>query len=59
MKTLLKIGSAIGLMMTALPSIFYFKGDIPLEACHLWMVFGMTIWFLTAPFWINSKLDNF
>lgn len=58
MKTILKIGSLIGLMMTALPAIFYFLGVISLKGCHLWMIFGMAIWFFTAPFWINSKVDN-
>lgn len=58
MKTLLKIGSMIGLIMTALPAILYFAGKIPLETSHLCMVFGMVTWFLTAPFWINAKVNK-
>ncbi|MDF2159160.1 hypothetical protein [Algoriphagus sp. CAU 1675] len=58
MKTLLKIGSYLGLVLTICPSVFYFLGKMELSSCHLFMAIGMGLWFVTAPFWINSKTEK-
>jgi hypothetical protein len=58
MRKILKLCSFFGLILTVLPPIFFFLGKISLDSSHLLMVFGMVIWFLTAPFWINSKVDK-
>jgi hypothetical protein len=33
-------------------------GKIELESSHHLMTLGMIIWFVTAPFWINAKVDE-
>ncbi|MDI1321901.1 MAG: hypothetical protein PSV36_04080 [Algoriphagus sp.] len=58
MKTLLKLLSFIGLVLTGLPSILFFMEKIELETSHHLMTVGMIIWFVTAPFWINAKVDK-
>lgn len=58
MKTLLKILSYLGLILTAIPSFFYFMGEISLEMSKHLMTAGMILWFVTAPFWINAKVDK-
>lgn len=58
MRTLLKILSYLGLILTAIPSIFYFMGKISQETSHDLMVVGMILWFVSAPFWINSKVEK-
>ena len=50
-----KIVSLIGLIMTLLPSIFVFYGNLTLETCKLLMIFGTLIWFISAPKWINKN----
>lgn len=55
MKTLLKVLSAIGLILTIGPSIMVFTGNITFEM-HKWLMFlGTVLWFVTAPFWMNKK----
>ncbi len=58
MKFLLKLLSFIGLGLTGIPSVLYFMGKIELESSHHMMTVGMLIWFVTAPFWINAKVDK-
>lgn len=54
MKSILKILSIIGLILTLLPAILYFYQYITLDMQKLLMACGMGLWFLTAPFWLNS-----
>lgn len=58
MKTLLKIASYLGLVLTIVPPLLYFKSVIDLDSSHLYMTIGMFLWFFTAPFWINKKTDD-
>lgn len=58
MKTLLILLSLIGLGLTGIPSVLYFMGIIELESSHHLMTLGMIIWFVSAPFWINAKVDK-
>lgn len=55
MKSMLKIGSLIGLVLTILPPILFFLGKVEMEFMKLWMGIGMVLWLVTAPFWINKK----
>ena len=48
MKTLLKIGGVIGLLLTVLSPILYFTETITLEVNHQLMLTGMLIWYVTA-----------
>ena len=55
MKMILKIISAIGLILTLVPSFMVFSGSITLDM-HKWlMLLGTIMWFVTAPFWMNKK----
>lgn len=55
MKTILKIVSYTGLALTIFPSILVFKGVFKLEDHFLFMIIGMVLWFITAPFWIKGQ----
>ncbi|WPP53258.1 hypothetical protein [Catalinimonas niigatensis] len=55
MKSLLKILSLVGLLLTLIPSILYFSGYISAEQHKLLMLIGTALWFLTAPFWMNKS----
>ncbi|WP_296699409.1 hypothetical protein [Algoriphagus sp.] len=58
MKNILKIASFIGLVLTIVPPIMFFKTIISLDSSHLYMTIGMFLWFVSAPFWINKKTDD-
>jgi uncharacterized membrane protein len=55
MKTLLIILSLGGLVLTVIPSVLVFLQEITLEDHKLYMIFGMIMWFTTAPFWIKEQ----
>ncbi len=54
-KSLLKTISAIGLILTIIPSFFVFAGVITLDIDKLLMLFGTLFWFICSPFWMNQK----
>ncbi len=54
MRITLKLLSFLGLGLTVCPPVFYFFAKLNLTACHQLMTVGMVIWFVSAPFWINS-----
>lgn len=57
MKTLLKILSIAGLLLTVVPSFLVFSGVIEF-AMHTRLAFiGTLLWFLSAPFWMKSTSD--
>lgn len=58
MKSVLKIASVIGLMLSIVPPILFFLGNMDLDTMKLWMGIGMLAWMVTAPFWINKKEDR-
>lgn len=58
MKNLLKIGSLLGLLLTIVPPIIFFMGNSDLSQMKWTMGIGMVLWFVTAPFWINKKLEG-
>lgn len=55
MKTILKIASFTGLLLTVAPSFFVLKGVIEMKTNFTLMIAGMIIYFCTAPFWMKSK----
>ena len=55
MKTLLIILSLGGLALTVIPSVLVFLQEITMEDHKLYMIFGMVLWFTTAPFWIKEQ----
>ena len=55
MKILMKIGSFFSLVLTIVPSILFFVGDLELSQMKIHMGVGMVLWFVTAPFWINKS----
>jgi len=58
MKSILKIISLIGLLLTMIPPVLIFMGNIDLEETKSLMTFGMLAWFGSAPFWINKKSEK-
>ena len=58
MKSLLKIASMIGLMLSIVPPVLFFLGNMDLDTMKLWMGIGMLAWMVTAPFWINKKQED-
>ncbi len=58
MKSLLKIASVIGLMLTIVPPVLFFLGKTESNSMKLWMEIGMLAWMLTAPFWINRQQED-
>ncbi len=58
MKTVLKVISLIGLILTLVPSFLLFYGVIEKETHFTLMGIGVLCWFGTAPFWMKSpKLE--
>ncbi|MEX0994231.1 MAG: hypothetical protein WD599_01805 [Balneolaceae bacterium] len=55
MKTVLKIISVIGLILTLLPSVLVFTRTITMDNHKSLMIAGMLLWFLSAPFWMKEK----
>ena len=55
MKILIKIGSFVSLVLTIVPSLIFFTGDLELSQMKVCMGVGMVLWFVTAPFWINKS----
>ncbi|WP_026955686.1 hypothetical protein [Algoriphagus vanfongensis] len=58
MKNILKLISILGLVMSILPPLLLFFGEMDLESMKLWMGIGMVAWMCTAPFWVNSKTSE-
>lgn len=50
----MKLLSFIGLLMSILPSILFFLGEMEMGSMKLWMGIGMVVWMISAPFWINK-----
>lgn len=57
MKTLLKLVSIAGLLLTVVPSFLVFTGQLSFDS-HTTLAFvGTLLWFLSAPFWMKSTSD--
>ncbi|MFO7446671.1 MAG: hypothetical protein R6W90_09900 [Ignavibacteriaceae bacterium] len=55
MKKILMVISAIGLLLTLLPSVLVFTKTIEWEMHVNLMSIGTALWFLTAPFWMKKE----
>ena len=54
-KTLLKIISFVGLLLTLIPSLLVFLNGIELETNKYLMLVGTFLWFGSSPFWMNKS----
>ena len=58
MRFFLIIVSAIGLVLTILPSFFVLAGSVELDMNKNLMLLGTALWFVTVPFWINKQKEK-
>jgi len=58
MMIVLKIISAIGLLLTIVPAFLVFSGTIAIEFHYTLMFIGTIVWFGSAPFWMLKKKAN-
>lgn len=58
MKNLLKLLSLAGLVMSILPPILFFLGNMEMGSMKLWMGVGMVLWMTSAPFWVNKPTSS-
>ncbi|WP_187262703.1 hypothetical protein [Pontibacter beigongshangensis] len=58
MHTILKLISYLGLLLTVVPSVLVFLGKIELDFHKNLMLAGMIMWFLSAPFWLNTQNEQ-
>jgi hypothetical protein len=58
MKILLKTLSLIAILMTIVPSILVFNGNLDLETNKKIMTVGMLLWFAVTPFWMDKKAKS-
>lgn len=56
MKSLLKLVSLIGLIVTIVPAFLVFADVITLSNSKVLMMVGTLLWFASAPFWMNKKV---
>ena len=55
MKSILKIVSVAGLVLTLLPSILVFMDLLELQQHKMLALVGSVMWLGTAPFWLNKN----
>ena len=55
MRIILQIISLAGLLMTIVPPILYFNGNIEQVQQNWYMATGALIWFTSAIFWLGKK----
>jgi len=58
MKSILKIISLLGLLLTLIPPILFFLEKMEMGSMKIWMGIGMLAWMGTAPFWINKPVAS-
>ena len=56
MKRIFQIVSALGLLLTVVPSFFVFYQKITWQTHARLMVLGAVLWFSTSFFWIRTKI---
>ncbi len=57
MKRLAQIVSGVALAGTLVPPCLFFVGALDLAAMQRWMLDAAILWFISAPFWMEHKLD--
>lgn len=55
MKTLIKLISLGGLILSIAPPVLFFLGKMEMDSMKIWMGVGMVAWIVSAPFWINKS----
>ena len=55
MKRILQLISLIGLLLTIVPPVLFFFGNINQNFQNLLMLIGAFIWFVSAFFWLGIK----
>ncbi len=55
MKSILKVISFAGLVLTIVPAFFVFSGALTWERHALYMLIGTVMWFGSAPFWMKEN----
>lgn len=55
MKQIVQFISLIGLFLTILPPVLFFRGTITHSTQNWMMLLGAFIWFLSAYFWLGRK----
>lgn len=58
MKNIAKIISYLCLVLTIVPSFLVFMGKITADTNKDLMLAGTIGWFITAPFWMNKKVEE-
>ena len=58
MRIFLIVVSAIGLILTIVPSFFVLAGSMELDMNKNLMFLGTALWFVTVPFWINKPKEK-
>ncbi len=58
MKQIIQFISFIGLLLTIVPPILFFKGAISHSSQNWYMLAGAVIWFVTAYFWLGRNWKN-
>jgi high-affinity Fe2+/Pb2+ permease len=55
MKRILQIISLAGLLLTIVPPVLFFIGNISLATQNMLMLVGAFTWFISAFFWLGKK----
>lgn len=55
MKRILQIISLAGLLLTIVPPVLFFHGNVSHTTQNMLMLIGAFIWFISAFFWLGSK----
>lgn len=55
LKSIIIFLAIAGLLITLIPSILHFTGNISSEKVNLWMAIGMMLWFITGGIWLGGK----
>ncbi len=58
MRLVLQLISWIALIMTVLPSLIYFSGNMELDHVKLLLIVASVVWFVVTPFWMDRKKQS-
>jgi uncharacterized membrane protein len=58
MKTILKLLSALALLILPVVPLLQLTGIGSAELSKSGLLVGTVLWFITAPFWMNKKTGN-
>ena len=58
MRLALQIISWLALVMTVLPSLIYFSGNMELTSVIKLLNAASIVWFVATPFWMDRKTES-